>query len=78
MDATGWIIRDDKRGYIPSESTKILEQLEINEDQWLTMAQQFEQCLSTFAGNEHQLRNVCENLDDQRHFGINRCIAAFG
>lgn len=78
VDATGRIIRDDKRGYIPPQSTKILERLGINEDQWLTMTRQFEQCFSTFAGNEHQLRNACEKLDYQRPSGLNRCKAAFG
>ncbi|TVV45808.1 hypothetical protein [Thalassolituus sp. C2-1] len=69
---------DDKRGYIPSESTKKLEQPGINEDQWLTMTRQFEQCFSTFAGNEHQLRYACEKLDYQRPSGLNRCKAALG
>ncbi|UXD88677.1 hypothetical protein [Thalassolituus hydrocarboniclasticus] len=69
---------DDKRGYIPSESTKMLEQPGINEDQWLTMTRQFEQCFSTFAGNEHQLRYACEKLDYQRPSGLNRCKAALG
>jgi hypothetical protein len=78
VDATGRISRDDKRGYIPPQSTKILERLGINEDQWLTMTQQFEQCFSTFAGNEQQLRHACETLDYQRPPGLNRCKAAFG
>ncbi|MDK2777282.1 MAG: hypothetical protein KYX62_06445 [Pseudomonadota bacterium] len=32
-----FIILDDKRSYIPPESTKIPDRMEINEDQWLTM-----------------------------------------
>lgn len=78
VDATGRIIRDDKRGYIPTESTKILERLGINEDQWLTMTQQFEQCFSTFAGGEQRLRYACETLNYQRSPGLSRCKAAFG
>ena len=78
VDATGRIMRDDKRGYIPSASTKILDRLGLNEDQWLTMTQQFEQCFSTFAGQEQHLRNACEKLDYQRPPGLSRCKAAFG
>ncbi len=38
----------------------------MNEDQWLTMTQQFEQGFSTFAGSEQQLRQTCEMLNYQR------------
>lgn len=40
VDATGRIIRGDKRGYIPESSISILNLLGINEDQWLTMTLQ--------------------------------------
>ena len=72
-----FIILDDKRGYIPPESTKIPDRMGINEDQWLTMTQQSEQCFSTFAGNEQQLRHTCERLNYQRPPGLNRCKTAF-
>jgi hypothetical protein len=42
MDATGRIIRDDKRGAIPLNLTPILERLLLNQQQWLQQSQQFE------------------------------------
>ena len=78
VDATGRIIRDDKRGYIPDNSAKILERLGLDEDRWLSMTQNFEQTFSTFAGNEEKLRTTCERLKYQRPPGLNRCRTAFG
>ena len=78
VDATGRIIRDDKRGYIPENSKKILDRLGLDEDRWLSMTQNFENTFSTFAGNEEKLRLVCERMNYRRPPGLNRCKAAFG
>ncbi|MCA6062963.1 transposase [Thalassolituus marinus] len=78
VDATGRIIRDDKRGFISDSSTKILERLGLDEDRWLSMTQHFENTFSTFAGNEEKLRSTCERLQYQRPPGLNRCRTAFG
>ncbi|MCB2424839.1 transposase [Thalassolituus alkanivorans] len=78
VDATGRIIRSDKRGAIPDSATTILDRLGINSDQWLTMTQQFEECFTTFAGHETSLRTACEKLDYQRPSGLSRCRRAFG
>ncbi|TVV41817.1 transposase [Thalassolituus sp. C2-1] len=78
VDATGRIIRKDKRGAISSTSASVLERLGINQDQWFTMTQQFEQCFRTFAGQERHLRSACEKLDYQRPPSVSRCKAAFG
>ncbi|MCA6064327.1 transposase [Thalassolituus marinus] len=78
VDATGRIIRDDKRGYIPENSAKILDRLGLDEDRWLSMTQNFENTFSTFAGNEGKLRSVCERMNYRRPPGLNRCRTAFG
>ena len=78
VDATGRIIRDDKRGYIPENSEKILDRLGLDEDRWLNMTQNFENTFSTFAGNEEKLRSVCERMNYRRPPGLNRCRTAFG
>ncbi len=78
VDATGRIIRDDKRGFIPEGSAKILERLGLDEDRWLSMTQNFENTFSTFAGNEKKLRSTCERLQYQRPPRQNRCRIAFG
>ena len=78
VDATGRIIRDDKRGYIPGNSVRILDRLGLDEDRWLNMTQNFEQSFGTFAGNEVKLRSICDRLSYQRPPGLNRCRTAFG
>ena len=78
VDATGRIVRDDKRGFISDSSAKILERLGLDEDRWLSMTQNFENTFSTFAGNEEKLRSTCERLQYQRPPGLNRCRTAFG
>ncbi|MCA6063412.1 transposase [Thalassolituus marinus] len=78
VDATGRIIRDDKRGFISDNSAKILERLGLDEERWLSMTQNFENTFSTFAGNEQKLRSTCERLQYQRPPGLNRCRTAFG
>ena len=78
VDATGRIIRDDKRGYIPENSAMILNRLGLDEDRWLSMTQNFENTFSTFAGNEEKLRSVCERMNYRRPPGLNRCRTAFG
>ncbi len=78
VDWTGRILRDDKRGAIPEEADKILSRLGIDQSQWLTMSESFEECFSTFAGSERSLRDACEKLEYQRSPGLSRCRAAIG
>ena len=78
VDWTGRIIRDDKRGAISSSSEAILTRLGIDESQWLTMTQGFEDCFTTFAGSEGSLRSACEKLEYQRASGLSRCRVAIG
>ncbi|MCA6064194.1 transposase [Thalassolituus marinus] len=78
VDATGRIIREDKRGYISEGSAKILDRLGLDEERWLNMTQNFEKSFGTFAGNEVKLRSICERLNYQRPPGLNCCRAAFG
>jgi len=78
VDWTGRILREDKRGAISSSSEAILTRLGIDERQWLTMTQGFEDCFTTFAGSEISLRVACEVLEYQRPSGLSRCRIAIG
>lgn len=78
VDWTGRILREDKRGAISGTAEKILTRLGIDDSQWVEMTSNFEQCFSTFAGNEQGLRSACETLSYQRPPGLSRCRAAFG
>ncbi|WP_233243735.1 hypothetical protein [Bacterioplanes sanyensis] len=73
VDWTGRIIRHDKRGAIARNTAAILDRLGIDDQQWLAMAEHFEDCFQTFAGAEEKLRLACETLDYQRPPGLSRC-----
>ncbi|WP_419812975.1 alpha-amylase family glycosyl hydrolase [Bacterioplanoides sp.] len=78
VDWTGRVLRHDKRGAIAKSSENILARLGIDDSQWLTMTEHFEQCFKTFAGGEQSLRLACETLNYQRPPGLSRCKAAIG
>ena len=78
VDWTGRVLRDDKRGAISHNAEDILTRLGLDDSQWVEMTSNFEQCFSTFAGNEQGLRSACETLSYQRPPGLSRCRAAFG
>ena len=78
VDWTGRILRHNKRGAIAKNSENILIRLGIDNAQWLTMTEHFEQCFKTFAGGEQSLRLACETLNYQRPPGLSRCKAAIG
>ena len=51
VDWTGRQIREDKRGAIDSDLPVILERLDIEEDHWLYMTQNFESSFKTLVGS---------------------------
>ena len=59
VDSTGRVLRKDKRGAISASAEKILDRLDVDEDQWLEMTSNFEGCFSSFVGGERSLRD-CE------------------
>ena len=74
---TGRILRDDKRGHINANVEKNLKRLNIEEDNWLQMTSEFEECFHSFVGSEHNLRKVCEQLNYQRPSGLMACQRMF-
>src|SRR5690606_16800113 len=78
VDWTGRIIRDDKRGAIDEALPPILERLDIEPQQWLYMATQFESRFKTFVGAAYELRKAAKRMGYQRTPGLANCRAAFG
>jgi REP element-mobilizing transposase RayT len=70
VDATGRIARGDKRGAIDTSVSPILSRIGLDDKQWLTISQQFEQCFTTFVGSESNVRSACERLGYKRPTGI--------
>ena len=77
MDWTGRQIREDKRGSIDSDLPFILQRLDIDEEHWLYMTQNFESSFKTLVGAVHTLRKVCRDLGYQRMPGRSSCEALF-
>ena len=69
-DATGRLIREDKRGHISVSDHPILKRLNIDKARWLKMACQFEECFSSFVGSESRIRMMCDQLEYQRPSGL--------
>ena len=77
VDSTGRVLRKDKRGTISSVAERILNRLDVDEDQWLEMTSNFEECFSSFVGGESSLRMACENVSYQRPPGLATCKLMF-
>ena len=69
VDDTGRIIRDDKRGAIGANSTKLLTRLNISQDNWLKLTTEFGKLFHGPVGTLQELSNYCEHLEKRRrHF----------
>ncbi|ACA88554.1 transposase [Shewanella woodyi] len=69
VDETGRIIRNDKRGSISANSTKILTQLNISSDNWIKLTSEFGELFHGPVGNTQELTSFCEHLQKRRrHF----------
>jgi len=65
VEATGRIIRDDKRGSIDAEQSPILKRLKIDQDTWLMIATTFEDSTDPWIGSPTRLQQTCEHLNRQ-------------
>ena len=77
VDWTGRQIREDKRGAIDNDLPAILERLEIEEDHWLYITQNFESIFKTLVGSMYSLKKVCRVLGYQRMPGRGACEKLF-
>ena len=73
VDWTGRQIREDKRGSIDKGLPEILARLEIDEDDWIYMTQNFESSFKTLVGSVSKLRKACEALGYKRMPGRAAC-----
>jgi len=77
VDCIGRILHNDKRGVFSGDAEKILNRLDIDEDQWIEMASNFEGCFSSVVGGESSLRVACESMNYQRPPGLATCKLMF-
>lgn len=73
VDWTGRILREDKRGSIPSDYPPILERLQIDPKHWLYMTQEFESRFKGLVGTAFKLKAACVKLGYKRTPNLNMC-----
>lgn len=73
VDWTGRILRDDKRGAIPSHLPPILERLNIDPRYWLHMTRNFESRFKGLVGAAYQLKAACQSLGYRRTPNLAAC-----
>lgn len=77
VDWTGRIIREDKRGSIPSYAPPILQRLEIDSRHWLYLTRNFEQPFKNLVGAAYRIRKVCEENGQRWVQGMKQCETLF-
>ena len=73
VDITGKCIREDKAGHISQNLPNILTRLNISEDNWLTITQQFTRVFHGAVGHEHVLQNFSDNQHLKRRPNLSSC-----
>ncbi|MEJ2613297.1 MAG: transposase, partial [Candidatus Thiodiazotropha sp.] len=66
LDWTGRAILENKRGFIPSDKPPILERLQIDPKNWLTMTQEFESHFKGLVGAVNTLKAACKQFGYRR------------
>ena len=76
VDTTGRVVREDKLGYIPGETPKILERLNIDPEQFIATAGRMLQQFSTAIGTPEHLAAHCvaRNVAFLRGMGAARAL----
>lgn len=63
IEATGRIIRDDKRGAIAASQSPILRCLKIDPETWVQIATTFEDSAGAWVGSPERLQQTCKRLN---------------
>jgi len=76
-DWTGREVRTDKKGFIPVNTPKILDQLGLDEDSWMETIQSFSSNFHTYIGPEEQLQSLCKKQKKKWLRGLTLCRKLF-
>ena len=77
VDWTGRILREDKRGAIPSSLPPILDRLDIDAKSWIFLTRHFESRFKCLVGCAFKLKQAAEQLGYQRTPGMGLCKEIF-
>ena len=78
VDWAGRVVRNDKRGAIPSDVAPILECLGFDESTWLEGIKLFDRPMFRFIGPANRIRQAAEANRKSWYCGITACYAVFG
>ena len=70
VDATGKIIREDKRGFIPAHYPPILQRLGIDQKTWLQNVTRFEKRFGRAAGKVNKVLEYAKRLKGKGNIGL--------
>ena len=73
VDETGRILRDDKRGFINNNIPPILNRLNIQAENWLSLTKNFESQLKGLVGSVTKLKQACIKLGYKRTPCLSSC-----
>ncbi|MCG6937317.1 MAG: transposase, partial [Gammaproteobacteria bacterium] len=77
VDWSGRILREDRKGTIPSNIPPILQRLDIDSRHWLYLTQNFEHPFRHLVGAAFRVRKVCEATGRHWAQGIKQCEQLF-
>ena len=77
VEWTGRIIRDDKRGAIPSNLPPILNRINIDPQHWITLTTKFESRFKGLVGCVYSLKRAAQQLGFKRTPGLSACKILF-
>ncbi len=77
VDWTGRIIREDKKGAIPENLPPVLARLGMEAENWVYLAQHFENPFNSLVGSAISMRRACTQLKQHWVQGISQCERLF-
>ena len=77
VDWSGRILREDKRGAIPSHIPPLLQRLDMDARHWLYLTKHFESPFKNLVGAACHVRKACNELGKRWTHGIRQCETLF-
>ena len=77
VDWSGRILREDKKGAIPSHIPPILQRLDMDARHWLYLTQNFEHPFKHLIGVAFRVRKVCKETGQRWAQGVKQCEKLF-
>ena len=75
VEATGRIVREDKRGAIPTEVSQLVSRYGITPEKWLKQVRNFDRCFSYCAGDSEAILDFAQIFNRKWAKGCGRRVA---